>query len=106
MIDADDQIVSGKLPVESFDDNVDGYAVNIRRGSFTWARAQVFNLGKKLWWYEEPLHEYAICEQPMNVHRLDGDYAWEVRTERCRSKQFANDIEKYKNDYYTFKEVS
>jgi hypothetical protein len=102
MIDADDQIV-GKLPVDKFDDTVDGYATNIRRGSFSWARAQVFNLAKKLWWYEEPLHEYAICEQPMNVQKLDGDYAWEVRTEGCRSKQFENDTEKYKNDYNILK---
>lgn len=102
MIDADDYI-TGKLPVEKFDKNVDGYVVQIKRGSFTWARAQIFNLGKKLWWYEEPLHEYAICEQPMQVAKLEGDYAWEVRTAGCRSRQFADDIEKYKNDYLTLK---
>jgi tetratricopeptide (TPR) repeat protein len=102
MIDADD-FIAGKLPVESFDDSLDGYIVKVVRGSFSWSRAQIFNLGKKLWWYEEPIHEYAICEQPMNVKKLEGDYAWEVRTEGCRSRQFANDIEKYKNDYEVLK---
>ncbi len=102
MIDADD-FITGKLPVEKFDKNLDGYVVQIRRGTFTWARAQIFNLGKKLWWYEEPLHEYAMCEQPMQVGKLEGDYAWEVRTAGCRSRQFNDDIEKYKNDYAVLK---
>lgn len=102
MIDADDYI-TGKLPVDKFDKNLDGYVVQIKRGSFCWARAQIFNLGKKLWWYEEPLHEYAICEQPMQVAKLEGDYAWEVRTAGCRSRQFNDDIEKYKNDYQVLK---
>jgi len=102
MIDADD-FITGKLPIEKFDKNLDGYVVQIKRGSFTWARAQIFNLGKKLWWYEEPLHEYAICEQPMQVGKLEGDYAWEVRTAGCRSRQFENDVEKYKNDYEVLK---
>ena len=102
MIDADD-FIEGTLPVNKFDDSLDGYVVNIRRGEFQWLRAQVFNLAKKKWWYEEPLHEYAMCEQPMNVQKLDGDYAWEVRTEGCRSRSSANDIEKYTKDYYTLK---
>ena len=102
MIDADD-FLTGTLPVESFDDNLDGYVVNIQRGEFHWLRAQIFNLAKKKWWYEEPLHEYAVCEQPMNVKKLEGDYSWEVRTEGCRSRSVANDIEKYTNDYKTLK---
>ena len=102
MIDADD-FIQGTLPVDKFDDSLDGYVVNIKRGEFAWLRAQVFNLGKKKWWYEEPLHEYAICEQPMNVKKLDGDYSWEVRTEGCRARESANDIEKYTKDYYTLK---
>jgi len=102
MIDADDFIV-GSLPVDTFDDSLDGYVVNIKRGEFQWLRAQIFNLAKKKWWYEEPLHEYAMCEQPMNVQKLDGDYAWEVRTEGCRARSSANDIEKYTKDYYTLK---
>jgi glycosyltransferase involved in cell wall biosynthesis len=102
MIDADD-FITGKLPVEKFNKNLDGYVVTIKRGSFTWARAQIFNLGKKLWWYEEPLHEYAICEQPMQVEKLEGDYAWEVRTAGCRSRQFNDDVQKYKNDYEVLK---
>jgi glycosyltransferase involved in cell wall biosynthesis len=101
MIDADD-CITGKLPVEKFDDNVDGYAVRIQRGQFLWYRAQLFNQGKKRWRYEEPLHEYAICDEP-NVVKLDGDYAWEVRTEGCRSKMFANNVEKYKSDYEILK---
>jgi hypothetical protein len=91
MIDADDRI-TGKFPIDKLDDKIDGYAVNIKRGPFVWARAQVFNLGKKLWWYEEPLHEYAVCEQPMQVAKLEGDYGWDVRTEGCRSKQFNDDV--------------
>lgn len=102
MIDADDSI-SGKLPVESFDDSLDGYVVQIQRGPFRWVRAQIFNLARKKWWYEEPLHEYAMCEQPMNVRKLEGDYAWEVRTEGCRSRESENDIEKYKKDYAILK---
>lgn len=103
MIDADDFIV-GKLPIESFDDTVDGYVVKIQRGPYQWLRAQVFNLAKKKWWYEEPLHEYAVCEQPMNVVKLEGDYAWEVRTEGCRSRETnGNDREKYKRDYEVLK---
>lgn len=103
MIDADDFIV-GKLPVDTFDDNVDGYVVKIQRGPYQWLRAQVFNLAKKKWWYEEPLHEYAVCEQPMNVVKLEGDYAWEVRTEGCRSRETnGNDREKYKRDYEVLK---
>ncbi len=102
MIDADDMI-SGTLPVEKFNDELDGYVVKIQRGEFVWYRAQLFNIGKTKWWYEEPLHEYAICRQPMNVQKLEGDYAWDVRTEGCRSRQFGNDIEKYKNDYEILK---
>jgi len=102
MIDADD-FITGNLPVDKFDDNLDGYVVQIKRGEFKWLRAQLFNLAKKKWWYEEPLHEYAICEQPMNVQKLEGDYAWEVRTEGCRSRSVSNDIEKYTKDYYILK---
>jgi len=102
MIDADDMI-TGTLPVEKFNDELDGYVVKIQRGEFVWYRAQLFNIGKTKWWYEEPLHEYAICRQPMNIQKLEGDYAWDVRTEGCRSRQFENDIEKYKNDYEILK---
>jgi len=102
MIDADDTI-EGNLPVEKFDDNLDGYVVKIMRGSMVWYRAQIFNLGKKLWWFEEPLHEYAICEQPMNVSKLEGDYSWNVRTEGCRSREVNSDREKYARDYFTLK---
>jgi hypothetical protein len=101
MIDADD-CITGNLPVSSFDDNIDGYAVRIKRGDFVWYRAQLFNQGKKRWRYEEPLHEYAICDDP-NVVKLEGDYAWEVRTEGCRSRMFKDNIEKYKNDYEILK---
>ena len=102
MIDADDTI-EGKLPVEKFNDDLDGYVVKIMRGSMVWYRAQIFNLGKKLWWFEEPLHEYAICEQPMNVSKLEGDYSWNVRTEGCRSREVNSDREKYARDYFTLK---
>jgi glycosyltransferase involved in cell wall biosynthesis len=99
MIDADD-FIAGKFPVETLDESVDGYVVRITRGAYSWYRAQVFNLGRKLWWYEEPLHEYAICEQPMNVVKLEGNYSWEVRTEGCRSRESGgNDREKYRRDY-------
>jgi glycosyltransferase involved in cell wall biosynthesis len=102
MIDADDFLV-GNFPVKKLDKEIDGYIVNIKRGEFRWLRAQVFNVGKKKWWYEEPLHEYAICEQPMNVQKLEGDYAWEVRTEGCRSRSVSSDTEKYTKDYYILK---
>lgn len=101
MIDADDSIV-GKLPVESFEDDIDGYAVRVKRGDYIWYRAQLFNLARKPWRYEEPLHEYAICDNPV-IKKLEGDYAWEVRTEGCRSRSFANQVEKYKSDYYLLK---
>jgi len=102
MIDADDMI-TGNLPVDKFNDELDGYVVKIQRGEFVWYRAQLFNIGKTKWWYEEPLHEYAICRQPMNIQKLEGEYSWDVRTEGCRSRQFGNDIEKYKNDYEILK---
>ena len=103
MIDADD-FISGTFPKEKLDVNLDGYIVKIKRGPFEWYRAQLFNVGKKKWWYEEPLHEYAICEQPMNVQKLEGDYAWEVRTEGCRSRETnGDDREKYRRDYYFLK---
>lgn len=101
MIDADD-CITGNLPVSSFDDNVDGYAVRIKRGDFVWYRAQLFNQARKKWRYEEPLHEYAICDDPQ-VAKLDGEYAWEVRTEGCRSRMFKDNVEKYKNDYEVLK---
>jgi glycosyltransferase involved in cell wall biosynthesis len=102
MIDADDYI-QGELPVEKFDNTLDGYVVKIARGAMVWYRAQIFNLGKKLWWYEEPLHEYACCEQPMNVQKLEGDYSWYVRTQGCRSRSVNNDREKYARDYFLLK---
>lgn len=103
MIDADD-FITGKLPVASFDESVDGYVVKIKRGPFEWYRAQIFHLAKKKWWYEEPLHEYSICEQPMNVAKLEGDYAWEVRTEGCRFRETnGDDREKYRRDYHILK---
>lgn len=102
MIDADDNI-EGTLPVDKFDDNLDGYVVKIVRGNMIWYRAQLFNLGKKQWWFEEPLHEYAICDQPMNVQRLEGDYSWNVRTEGCRSREVNSDREKYARDYFLLK---
>lgn len=102
MIDADDYI-EGNLPVESFNDDFDGYVVKIARGPLIWYRAQIFNMAKKLWWYEEPLHEYACCEQPMNVQKLEGDYMWVVRTQGCRSRSVSNDREKYAKDYFLLK---
>jgi glycosyltransferase involved in cell wall biosynthesis len=103
MIDADD-FITGKLPVASFDDSLDGYVVKIKRGPFEWYRAQIFNLARKKWWYEEPLHEYSVCEQPMNVAKLEGDYAWEVRTEGCRYRETnGDDREKYRRDYHILK---
>jgi len=103
MIDADD-FIFGKLPVDKFDENLDGYVVKIKRGPFEWYRAQIFHLAKKKWWYEEPLHEYSICEQPMNIGKLEGDYCWEVRTEGCRFRETnGDDREKYRRDYYILK---
>jgi len=102
MIDADDNI-EGTLPIEKFDDSVDGYVVKVVRGAMVWYRAQIFNLAKKLWWYEEPLHEYAVCEQPMSVQKLEGDYSWNVRTEGCRSREVSSDREKYVRDYFLLK---
>jgi len=103
MIDADDYI-QGELPsVDTFDKTIDGYVVKIARGPMIWYRAQIFNLAKKLWWYEEPLHEYSCCEQPMNVKKLEGNYAWFVRTQGCRSRAVNNDREKYARDYFLLK---
>lgn len=102
MIDADDYI-EGDLPVNTFDDSLDGYVVKIVRGPMVWYRAQLFNLAKKLWWYEEPLHEYACCEQPMNVKKLEGNYGWVVRTQGCRSRAVNSDREKYARDYFLLK---
>ena len=103
MIDADDTL-AGIFPKNKLDDDLDGYIVKIKRASFEWYRAQVFNVAKTKWWYEEPLHEYAVCRQPMNVHKLEGDYYWEVRTEGCRSRETnGDDREKYRRDYHFLK---
>lgn len=102
MIDADDNI-EGEFPSDKLNDDLDGYVVKIVRGNMVWYRAQVFNLAKKLWWYEEPLHEYAICEQPMKIEKLEGNYSWNVRTEGCRSKEVNSDREKYARDYFLLK---
>jgi glycosyltransferase involved in cell wall biosynthesis len=102
MIDADDYI-EGDLPVNSFDNTLDGYLVKLGRGGNIWYRSQIFNLAKKKWWYEEPLHEYACCEQPMNLKKLEGNYSWIARTQGCRSKSVSSDREKYARDYFTLK---
>ena len=103
MIDADDYI-KGTLPsVDTFDDNLDGYVVKIVRDPMVWYRAQIFNLARKPWRYEEPLHEYACCETPMDVQKLEGDYAWHVRTQGCRSRSSSSDREKYIKDYFLLK---
>ena len=102
MIDADDSI-SGNLPVDKLDDNLDGYHVKIGRGNCVWWRSQIFNVQKKKWWYVEPLHEYAMCDLPMNLGKLEGDYIWHARTEGCRAKSASSETEKYQKDYYTLK---
>jgi glycosyltransferase involved in cell wall biosynthesis len=51
MIDADDYI-EGDLPVNSFDNTLDGYLVKLGRGCNIWYRSQIFNLAKKKWWYD------------------------------------------------------
>ena len=96
MIDADDYI-EGNLPTD-FDPEVDGYTVNIRRGNFEWKRVQIFNL-RKHWKYEEPIHEYPICELPMNIRHLQGDYSFQVRTAGYRTISCSSQQEKYWKDY-------
>lgn len=103
MIDADDYI-EGDMPT-NFDNNLDGYTVNIRRGNFEWKRAQIFNVGKKDWRYEEPIHEYPICEQPMMVMHLNGPYAFQVRTAGYRTISCASQQEKYWKDYQLLKKA-
>ena len=103
MIDADDYI-EGDMPT-NFDDNLDGYTVNIKRGNFEWKRAQIFNVGKKDWRYEEPIHEYPICEQPMMVMHLNGPYAFQVRTAGHRTISCATQQEKYWKDYELLKKA-
>jgi glycosyltransferase involved in cell wall biosynthesis len=102
MIDADDYI-EGELPVKDLDPNLDGHLVKLSRGCSTWYRPQIFNLAKKKWWYEEPLHEYAMCEQPMNVRKLEGNYSWIARTQGCRANSVSSEREKYAKDYFTLK---
>jgi glycosyltransferase involved in cell wall biosynthesis len=102
MIDADDYI-EGELPVKNFDNSLDGYLVKLTKGYNVWYRCQIFNLAKKKWWFEEPLHEYACCEQPMNLKKLEGNYSWIARTQGCRSKSVSSDREKYARDYFILK---
>lgn len=103
MIDADD-FIEGDMPVD-FNDEIDGYTVNIRRGNFEWKRAQIFNLSRKNWKYEEPIHEYPICEQPMNVQHLGGNYSFQVRTAGYRTISCASQQEKYWKDYELLKKA-
>jgi hypothetical protein len=39
----------------------------------------------------------------MDVAKLEGDYAWVVRTQGCRSKSVNSDREKYARDYFLLK---
>lgn len=103
MIDADDYI-EGDMPT-NFDDNLDGYTVNIRRGNFEWKRAQIFNVGKKDWRYEEPIHEYPICDQPMAIMHLNGNYSFQVRTAGYRTISCTSQQEKYWKDYELLKKA-
>lgn len=103
MIDADDYI-EGDMPT-NFNDEIDGYTVNIRRGNFEWKRAQIFNLARKNWHYVEPIHEYPFCEQPMNVQHLQGNYAFQVRTAGYRTISCATQQEKYWKDYELLKKA-
>ena len=101
MIDADDTI-EGKLPIEKFDDNVDGYNVQLSRGNFIWSRVQIFNVKNKPWKFLEPLHEYAWADNA-RTEDLVGDYRWTARSEGSRAKAFKDEVEKYTNDYFILK---
>ena len=103
MIDADDYI-EGDLPT-NFDDSIDGYTTRIKRGNFEWKRVQIFNIDKKNWRYEEPIHEYPIAELPMNIQHLDGNYAFQVRTAGYRTISCATQQEKYWKDYLLLQEA-
>ena len=103
MIDADDYI-EGNMPT-NFDDEVDGYTVKIARGNFEWKRVQIFNIDRKNWRYEEPIHEYPIAEMPMKVNHLDGPYAFQVRTAGYRTISCATQQDKYWKDYLLLKEA-
>ena len=102
MIDADDSI-SGNFPVSQLSDEYDAYNVILTKGTFKWARTQIFNISKKEWKYVEPLHEYPTCEGKSIIADLNGDYIWEARIEGCRSKESSSVQEKYKKDYWTLK---
>jgi hypothetical protein len=60
-------------------------------------------LSKKKWWYEEPLHEYANCEAPIEIGELEGNYIWHARSEGCRVNSCKDDVEKFTKDYLLLK---
>ena len=82
MIDADDKVVGDlKIPDEL---ELDGYALRIKRGDFTWWRNQVFKSGIG-WEYVGAVHEYASCPQKLEskdfkAGRIEGNYYIDART--------------------------
>ncbi len=104
MIDADDTI-QGKMRIPK-EMKMDGYALRIQRGDFTWWRTQIFKTGVG-WRYTGVLHEYAECprgegEPQMTMERIQGQYFVDARTLGARNKNEdgtgIDPIQKYSRD--------
>ena len=84
VIDADDTVEGDfKFPDEM---DADGYAIRIRRESFSWWRNHIFKL-EHGWRYVGILHEYAEAtkKQDCVIGKIEGDYSITARTEGNRN---------------------
>lgn len=82
MIDADDRLMGDMKIPDNLD--LDGYALRIKRGDFTWWRNQIFKTGIG-WCYVGAVHEYAACPSKMDnktfkAGRIEGNYHIDART--------------------------
>lgn len=70
VMDADDTLVGS---VDFSGISADGYLMPVQYGESTVWRFQLFR-SDAAWRYEGAIHEYAVCEPPAALERLDGDY--------------------------------
>ena len=95
MLDADDTIEGPVPPPSAWTMAVDAFMMQIKHGSITHIRHQIFRTGIG-WAYEGTVHEYAVCrtkERPV-LAGLPAETYMATRCEGSRSK----DPNKYLND--------
>ena len=104
VIDADDELI-GTPDIDTLD--MDGYALIIKRGDFSWWRNQIFRIsGGPVWKYVGVLHEYAHCDgiESPKIAKLKGEYHISARTEGARNVGI-DPKEKYSRDAEVLEEA-